>query len=176
MRLKPAYWICAAIYFTVLLFNNCFAEELPFQGQVNSDNINIRSDSTVSAEIICFLNKGMRLEVIQELYDWYKVRLPKFCPAYIKKNMAECAKFKILDYPLLDSPGRNICAAVRVIKEKVNIRLKPDEASPIIGRADKNEILSIVEVKGDWYGVEPTQNSFGWIHKKFIKKIPVTNR
>ena len=176
MRLKPACLISAAIYFTIVSFNNCFAEELPFQGQVNSDNINIRSDSTVSAEIICSLNKGMRLEVIQELYDWYKVRLPKFCPSYIKKNMVECAKPKIPDYPLSAPAQGNVCAAVKVIKERVNIRLNPDEASLIIGRANKNEILSIVKEKGEWYGIEPAQDSLGWVHKKFIKIIPVTSR
>ena len=176
MRSKPAYWISAAIYFTVVFFINSFAEEPPFQGQVNSDNINIRSDSTERAEIICSLNKGMRLEVIQELYDWYKVRLPKFCPSYIKKNMVECAKPKMPDYPLPGPAGGNICASVKIIKERVNIRLNPDEASVIIGRANKNEILSIVKEKGEWYGIEPAQDSFGWIHKKFIKRISVTRQ
>jgi uncharacterized protein YgiM (DUF1202 family) len=176
MRLKPACWFFAAMYLPAAIFSSLHAEELPFQGQVNSDNINIRSDSTVSAEIICSVNRDQRLEVIQELYGWYKVRLPKFCPAYIKKNMVKCAEFKTPDYPLSSSAGRNICTAVKIIKEGVNIRLKPDEASPIIGRANKNEILSLIKEKGEWYGIEPGQDSFGWIHKKFIKRIPVTSR
>lgn len=161
MPLKPACWAFAAVFILSWPLVNSFAEENSFQGQVNSDNINVRSDSTVSAEIICSVKRGQRLEVVQELYDWYKVRLPKSCHCYIKKNMVECAE--------------NTCASVKVIKERVNIRLKPDEASVIVGRADKDEILGVVKAKGEWYGIEPAQNSFGWIYKKFINKITVVD-
>ncbi|MFA5145198.1 MAG: SH3 domain-containing protein [Candidatus Omnitrophota bacterium] len=151
-----------------LQFNICPAQPDPplFQGEVNADNINLRSDSSVTSEVISILNKNEKVEVVLELYEWYKIRLPKPAPCYIKKNLAECSGM---------SP-ENKCKNARVLKNKVNIRLHPAESSPILGVADKNETVNVIKEKGDWYKIEPTQNSFGWINKIFINKAPVRDK
>lgn len=131
---------------------------LPFQGEVNADNINIRSDSRVGSEPICKLNKGASVEVVLELYDWYKIRLPKLVPAFIKKHLV---------MPLDEKTAK-------VEGDRVNIRLGPSESSPIIGMANKDEVVTILEARGDWYKIEPTNNSFGWIHKRFVNKFKPT--
>ena len=139
------------------LFNICIAgDSTLFQGIVNADKINIRSDSTVSSQIICNLNKGKRVEVVKELYDWYKIKLPKNAPSFIRSDMISAINDK----------------TARVIKDKVNIRLKPNESSPVLGRVDKNEIINILKTRDGWYGIEPVINSFGWINKKFVDKLP----
>jgi uncharacterized protein YgiM (DUF1202 family) len=122
-------------------------------------------DSTVSSAVICVLNKGERVEVTLELYDWYKIRLPKAAPAYIKKNMAACLSYTTQKY----------CESAKVIKNSVNIRLSPNESSPIIGKAVKDEIINIQQEKGGWYKIYPIINSYGWIHKKFINKVNPIN-
>lgn len=43
-----------------------------------------------------------------------------------------------------------------------------------MGRVNKNEIVNILEEKGDWYRIEPVNNSFGWINNKFVDRIPGT--
>lgn len=147
----------------LLAYNPSLAKEQPpFKGVVNADNINVRSDSTVSSEVICPVSKGDTLEVISECYDWYKIRLPKNACAYIKKNMAEC----------INTETGKQCLAALALKDRVNIRLRPSESSPILGRVNKNEIINIRGIKGEWYKIEPAQNSFGWIHKKFVNKTP----
>lgn len=137
------------------LFNICPAQEFQtFQGKVNADNINIRSDSSVSSEVICNVNRGDYVEVILEFYDWHKIKLPKTAPAFIKKDLVETTDGK----------------TARVLKDRVNIRLHPDLSSPIIGRVNINDAVNILEDKGQWYKIEPV-NSFGWIHKKFVNKV-----
>lgn len=139
------------------LFSISFAQESTlFQGVVNADKINIRSDSTVSSQIICNINKGGRVEVVKELYDWYKIKLPKNAPSFIRSDMVD----------IIDDN------AAKVKKDKVNIRLEPQESSPILGRAEKNEIINILKTRGGWYGIEPINNSSGWINKKFVDKLP----
>ena len=134
-----------------------FAQESQvFQGKINADNVNIRFDATVSSSVISRVNKGDRVEVMLELYEWYKIKLPKTVPSFIKKNLVS----------LIDDK------TAQVLKDRVNIRLRPDEASPILGRVDKNEVINILEDKGLWYRIEPVNNSFGWIHKKFVEKVP----
>lgn len=133
------------------------AEEVfPFQGRIKSGNINIRSDSTVSSEVIRVIERGECVEVVSELYDWYKIRLPQDAPSFIKKELVEPIDEK----------------TAKVSGDIVNIRLKPDEASPILGKVKENEIVNILGEKGGWLKIEPVSNSFGWIHKKFVGKIP----
>lgn len=68
--------IIAAITLTLLLFASSAAgEKLPFIGIVNKDDINIRSDSTVSSEILGRAKKGQEVTVIGRAYGWYKIRV-----------------------------------------------------------------------------------------------------
>lgn len=135
----------------------CGAETTPFQGEITADNTRIRVDSTASAETISLADKGKRVEVISESYDWYKIRLPKNAPAYIKK---------IFIVPLKDNAGE-------VEKTNVNVRLRPEGKSPIIGKVNKGELLTILGTEGGWYKIEPPEASFGWVHVKFVKSAPL---
>lgn len=126
-----------------------------FQGEVNADNINIRSDSTTGSEVICKINKSECVDVLLELYNWYKIRLPKIAPSFIKKDFVTLADNN----------------TAKVIKDNVNIRLRSDTSSPILGKVNKGEVVNILEDKGDWYKIEPVANSFGWIHKSFVNKL-----
>lgn len=157
--MRAIFKISAILLFVFLpLANYCIAEELfPFLGEVNNNDINIRSDSTVSAQTICLVNKGARLEVLSELYGWYKIRLPKTAPSFIKKSLTTPIDEK----------------TAKLIANRVNIRLSADESSPILGMADKDQTVNILEDKGSWYKIEPINNSFGYINKKFIVKVTV---
>lgn len=130
-------------------------ETVLFLGEVNTNNINIRSDANIYSEIICKVNKAERLEIVKEYYEWYRVRLPKSVNLYIKKDFVN----------LIDEKS------ARVNKNNVNIRLKPSTNSVIVGKANKDELVKIIEEEADWYKIEATSNCFGWIYKKFINKI-----
>jgi uncharacterized protein YgiM (DUF1202 family) len=145
-------------------FKICWAGEIfPFQGKVNSNNINIRSDSTTNSQIVHTINKGEQVDVILELYEWYKIRLPKKSPAYIKKALTACVNYS--------QEANSRCQNAKVLKKRVNIRLQPNESSPILGRVNKDQIINILDDCGSWYKIEPVENSFGWIHKRFVDKV-----
>lgn len=134
---------------------SCAAEDFePFSGEVTSDNINMRCDSTITAQTICRLSRGDAVEVVSGLYEWYKIRLPKNSPLFIKKDFVVLSDDK----------------TARVSVDNVNVRMNPDAASAILGRVNKGETVNIHGLEGEWYRIEPVKNSFGWIHKKFIKK------
>ncbi len=166
MRLRPFViflnvwlWITGVIGTPVSVL--VLAEELsPFMAEVNEEGVNIRLDSTVGASIICVAAKGQRLEVVGENYDWYKVRLPKQAPAYVSKELVEC----------VDSGAG--CTSGRILKDRVNIRQEPNLSAHILGKASQNETVTIISQEQDWYKIQPIQNSYGWIHKKFISKAP----
>lgn len=147
----------------------CIAGETPFSGRVNTDGINLRLDATTSAPVLAVLNKGERIEAVAQSYDWYKVRIPAKLAVYIRKGLAECIKYTDTRQ-MSPGPLAEQCLSAKVLKDRVNIRAKPDEGAPILGVADRNEIVNVVSETGGWYRIEPIQNSFGWVHKKFIDK------
>ena len=153
--LKPKILILSICLCCVLISVALCAEQIfPFLGRVKAKDINLRIDSTVSSGVICQVRNNERVEVVAELYDWYKIRLPNYAPAYINKEMLE----------LVDAQ------TAKVAKDHVNIRLMPSESSPVIGMAARGEAVNILEFRRDWYKIQPVQNSFGWIHKKFVEK------
>jgi len=124
----------------------------PFTGTINADDINIRSDSSVSSEVVCKINKGQHVRVLAELYEWYKISIPDFVPLFIHKNMAS---------PMGDK-------SARVTADNVNIRLRPDTKSAILGKVNKNDLVHLLSIEGEWYKIKPVNSSFAWINKKFI--------
>jgi uncharacterized protein YgiM (DUF1202 family) len=136
-----------------------------FTGQINASGINVRVDSSVSAEVICTLAKGELVEVVREAYDWYKIRLPKEAPSYIKKNLLECNNVNV---GFASQPGG--CLSAKVIKDKVNIRLRPTESAWILGKVDKATVVTIIAEKKGWYKIQPAYQSYGWVNKKFVNK------
>ncbi len=156
---------------TFILFAVCFiftkvvsaAAFSSFIGRINSDKINVRVDATVGSAIVCTLSKGESIEVISEAYDWYKIRLPKEAPSYVKKNLVECINTNTVS----SSPS---CISAKVIKNRINIRLGPSESTWILGKADKLTVVNILVEESGWYKIQPIYKSYGWVNKKFISK------
>ena len=125
-----------------------------FTGRVKEDNINVRADSNTNSPAICKLSKGESVEVTLERYDWYKIRLPKQAPAFVKKSLLEP-----IDEKTAKAKGENI-----------NVRMQPNQTSAILGRLQQNEVVAIVRDRDEWLKIEPTANTFGWINKRFVDR------
>lgn len=135
----------------------CLASELAnsaFLGTINKENINIRSDSNTLSPIICQTEKNTVVEVVSEKYEWYKIKLPKNAACYVKKELLSRIDNK----------------TAKITRENVNIRLAPNESSPIIGKINAGEVVAILSDDGLWYKISATNDTFGWVHKKFITK------
>ncbi|MDD5116051.1 MAG: SH3 domain-containing protein [Candidatus Omnitrophica bacterium] len=137
-----------------------------FEGQVNATGVNVRVDSTVNSKSACILDKGELVDVVSEAYDWYKIRLPKEAPSYIRKDLLECIDKDV-----------SRCSSAKITADRVNVRLEPDESSWIVGQVAKSTVVNVIQSEGDWYKIEPVPQSYGWVHKKFIdKEIVVLER
>lgn len=145
------------------------ATAVNFNGQINAENINVRVDATVGSALICSLSKGEPVEVISEAYDWYKIRLPKEAPSYVKEDLVEC-----FNSDPVTNPGK--CLSAKVIKDRINIRLGPSESSWILGKADKLTVVNILAKVNGWYKIQPIYQSYGWVNKKFISKETIVAR
>lgn len=169
MRLISQFLKFSGLSALLLYASLCFAQEtfFPFNAQTQSENVNLRTDATVNSQIICTLSKDDQVEVVSESFEWYKIRLPNKAPSFVKQNLTECISQKLPATPE-EKPG---CSSAKIIKNKVNIRLTPDETSPILGVALNNETITILSEEKGWYKIQPTLNTYGWVHKKFLLKI-----
>lgn len=151
----------------LFIFSNIASAEVfnAFTGQINATGINVRVDATVGAEVVCTLKKGELVEVVRELYDWYKIRLPKDAPAYIRKDLLECNN---VDGDFAAGTGR--CPSAQVVKDRVNVRLKPTESAWILGKINKATVVNIIAEQEGWYKIQPVYQSYGWVNKKFVSK------
>jgi uncharacterized protein YgiM (DUF1202 family) len=143
-------------------------QQIPFKGRINTEAVNLRADSTISAEAICRLSKGEEVEVVLEANGWYKLRLPKQAPSFLKKGLADC----LPQTNVLPNAKDQACRTLKVTKENVNIRCRPSESAPIVGRAQINEVLLCRGEENGWLCIEPPKESFGWVHQKFINPVP----
>jgi len=164
--LGVVFWLVVCFSLTGIAYANSF---VVFTGQINSSGINVRVDSSVGAEAICTLAKGELVEVVGEAYDWYKIRLPKEAPAYVRKDLLECNN---INADFASQSGK--CLSAKVIKDKVNIRLKPTESAWILGKVDKATVVSIIIEEEGWYKIRPVYQSYGWVNKKFVNKEAVS--
>lgn len=136
--------------------HTAYGQEYLFHVKVNAEGINIRTDSTPSADIICKANKGDLLNVLAEAYDWYKINLPKNAHVFVKKELVS-----------LNEDNKS----AKITRDNVNIRLRPDLGAPIVGRLKQDTTVMVIEGIEGWYKIEPPENSFGWIYKRFADKI-----
>jgi len=150
-----------------------------FKGVISENGINVRADSTVSSAVVTKVNKGQCVEVVKEQYDWYKIRLPKQSLAYVKKNFTEIVS-DIPTQPNPETAPRSVVLSevgvtqktikVKVLGDVVNVRAGAGESFPIIGKVFKDQELVVLDEIDGWSRIEPPQDSFGWIYKRFVTK------
>ncbi|MFH0738694.1 MAG: SH3 domain-containing protein [Candidatus Omnitrophota bacterium] len=155
MRLKSKIPFFTLV-FCLFLFGISYAQLATlFEAEVKASNINVRSDSTVTSQLICTVDKRDTVEVVSQAYEWYKIRLPKSAPSFIKKELVV----------MLDN------RAAKVVGNNVNVRLGPGDSSSILGEVRENEVINVLEEVEGWYKIEPVNNSFGWVHSRFVKPL-----
>ncbi|MCM8831554.1 MAG: SH3 domain-containing protein [Candidatus Omnitrophica bacterium] len=123
--------------------------------RVIKDDINIRLDSTPLSIVIGKLNKGKIVEVIEEKYDWCKIKLPKGFSCYVKSEFVKKIE-------------KN---KAEVIVSTLNLRSAPSVESFVLGKAKKGNVLYIIEEENGWIKVNGYPYAIGWVHKQFLKKI-----
>jgi hypothetical protein len=128
------------------------SKQFPFLAEVIDQGINVRAGQNTGFEKLCQMEKGDEVIVYEESFNWYKIRLPQRCPAYIIEKYVE----------RID----NIKG--KIIGSHVNIRAAAKAESSSIGMIAKDEEIKILSKKEGWYKVVPDAHTFGWIAGQFV--------
>ena len=142
------------IFFSIVLHSAlCINEEK--LGRTVSEST-LRNDSTTLSEELGKLPEGSLIQITEEKYDWYKVKLPPSFSGYVHSFYIETKD---------DETG--ISKA-----DNLRIRSKPAITSPIIGMLDKKDEVQIIGKENEWLKIVAHPYSYAWIHKNLIKVIP----
>ena len=160
-------YICLIFLFLFFFFPSVYSSS---NYRVVKEGINIRVDSTPMSSAIGLLQKNEAVEVLEERFDWYKIRLPKRFSCYVSAEFLEEA-----------GPHKG-----KVIASSLNLRIEPSLQSYVVGRVKGGNSLSIIEKKNSWFKVKGYPHAFGWVNKNFLKRekifteegvvVPLTKR
>ena len=145
---------------SVIFSGNCLAaveEETPEAGFVKNNDSNVRAGDNINFEILCKLEKGDAVKIIDKRYSWFKIVLPKKAHLYIKNDFVD----------ILQEGGGVVTA------NQVNLRAGPATKYSILGQVSEEEMLKVISEKDGWYEIEPPANTAGWIHSSQITFEPL---
>jgi hypothetical protein len=124
----------------------------PFTGKVTGKKVRIRAHADLESSIIKEVTKNDLISIIGERGDFWAVEPPAGTKAYVFRSF-------ILD---------NV-----VEGNKVNVRLKPDLESPVIGHLSAGEKVNgtISNLNNKWLEIAAPSNTRFYIAKDFIENI-----
>lgn len=131
----------------------------PDQGIVKADRVNIRSRPSTAAEVLGQLNRGDVVDIhgrtnvteAGSTREWMQIALPAHARAFVASRFV--------------SEGR-------ITAEDVMVRSGPGTNYRDIGRAQKNEPVTVVGQQGDWTQIRPTPGCRGWVAADLVDVPP----
>lgn len=150
-------------------------------GYINVALANIRVEPNTTCEVLTTITKNKAVEIIEELDDWYKIKLDN--------NFGYISKPLISNEPeTVTSRGLEEQRQVEVIEEKVqaeevavekvvksvfvnvskaNIRQQPSTSSNIVLSANRKDKLDVYKEENGWYKIKQG-NETGYIRKDLV--------
>lgn len=133
---------------------NLFAEELsftPFTGKVIADKVRMRTSPDLDSYILNQINKDTLLLIVGEKNDFYAVKPSADTKMYVFRSY-------VID---------NVVEA-----NQVNVRLKPDLSSPVLGQVkNKQKVDGVVYQKDNkWLEINPPEGVCFYVAKDYITK------
>jgi uncharacterized protein YgiM (DUF1202 family) len=127
-------------------------DSFPYLAEITSDQVNIRAGQSSNFERIIRADKGDEVVVVDRQFSWVKIRLPQEADVYVAKKYMQ----------VLDS------SHAQTLTDHLNVRVKPDTNSTIVGQLDKSDIVVVRDVTDEWLKIEPTSKVFGWLSEEFV--------
>lgn len=128
-------------------------------GTITGSNVNLRSDSNTSGNVIGTLQKGDKLDILTQGENWYKVKTSDGTVGWVSKDFVS----------LTGAVNTDTSSTAGIVTgSNVNLRSDSSLSSKIIGTLQKNNNLEILAQSDNWYKIKTSSNVIGWVSKDFI--------
>jgi len=137
------------LFLVVLLIlpNVVFAQE---RLSVTAGIANMRSGPGTEYDVMWQVEQYHPVIIIEKKGDWYKVQDFENDVAWLHKS-------------LLDKTE-----GVITMKDKCNVRSKPDTQSQVLFTVEKGVPFKVLERKENWIKIEHADGDVGWIYKTLV--------
>ena len=122
-------------------------------GIINNNYVNIRSGPDTTYDVLGMLNQGTQVEIVGSEKNWYQIKTEQL-NGWVRNDLINLQK----EYQL------------QVTTTGVNLRSGPGTNYDIVGSANQGEILTLLDVKGDWYQVKTSAGLQAYIKATFTEK------
>jgi len=127
-------------------------------GTINDNGVNVRSGPGTNYNILNTLTKGTMITILETRGDWQQIQYGSL-QGWVKSAFISAG-----------NPASSATCRLRVTGDLVNLRSGPDTASNKVGQVRKGDILSIIEVDGNWYHIKTPSGLDGYIRSDYVAK------
>lgn len=140
-------------------------ENSPFQfiGQVNSENVHVRSGPGENHYPTLRLNKGAEVTVVGIKFDWLKVLPPEGSYSVISRDFVKLTEGTKTGVVTATNVRVRAAGSVSNLKTMIQCHLNPGDEVTILGEED------------GYYQIEPPADSYVFVNQKFVTPVRQIN-
>ena len=144
-------------------------------GTVNENVVYVRKSATTDSNILTYVTKDDKVEVIEKDGDWYKIKYNGTTGyIYSKYINVDESKVEPAEVETTASSETNIENSADVdiglhIEKETDIKIIPNITSTTIYTSEEQIEISIIEPMGEWSFVK-VQDITGWVKTNKIKE------
>ncbi len=135
-----------------LFFFSFLLDTTATTGIINTDNVNIRSGPDITYGALGSLQQGNQVEILGSENNWYQIKTEQF-NGWVRNDLINMQK----EYQ------------VQVSANEVNLRSGPGINYDIVGSINQGEILTLLDITGDWYKVRTPAGLQAYIKAEFAE-------
>lgn len=183
MNIRSIIMIMAVICLASMFFINiCFAANT---GKITTETARLREQPNTEAKVLELASQGEKVEILEELDGWYKVKYKKIT-GYIRSDLMEVENeiednstntAEINETTTTEEPENNATVETnttvteeialekgkRVLFEDVKLKIIPLISAIDLGEVKKDTEVEVTEVLNNWAKIKTADGKQGWI-------------
>jgi N-acetylmuramoyl-L-alanine amidase len=145
-----------ALLLTSLLIAVFISPALADSGVITGNGVNVRSGPGLTYLPISSLNNGTRVDVLEKSNEWVKIKSGSLT-GWVYSSLINIDKTDI---------------RLQVTADSVNLRSGPATTyNPPVGQAVKGDILTLIDVEGEWYKVKTSSGTVVFVRSDLVSKV-----
>ncbi|MGI5921812.1 MAG: N-acetylmuramoyl-L-alanine amidase [Syntrophomonadaceae bacterium] len=124
-------------------------------GLITGSVVNVRSGPGVEYSVAGSLYKNTRVEIITQANGWNKIKYGNLT-GWVAESLINIDKVDV---------------RLQVIENTVNLRSGAGTSYALVGQAKKGDILTLIDVQGEWYKVKTSTGSTAYVRSDLVSKI-----
>ena len=135
------------------------ANALAGMGTINDNGVNVRSGPGTNYSILKTLSKGTAVTIVENRGDWQQIQYGSL-KGWVTNRFISTGS----------QPTSSGKYQLQVTDKVVNLRSGPDTGYSKVGQVRKGDILTVVDIEGNWYRIKTVSGLDAYILSDYVKK------